>query len=48
MFGVFQHAAGYTDDIGTLAGGRFDTADLDSGIDRIVQFVTAGLKAPSI
>jgi hypothetical protein len=48
VFGVFQHAAGYTDDIGTLAEGRFDTADLDSGIDRIVQFVSAGLKAPSI
>jgi AcrR family transcriptional regulator len=48
VFGVFQHAAGYTDDIGTLAEGRFDTADLDSGIDRIVQFVAAGLKAPSI
>jgi AcrR family transcriptional regulator len=47
VFGVFQHAAGYTDDIGTLAEGRFDTLDLDSGIDRIIEFVAAGLKAPS-
>ena len=48
VFGVCQHAAGYTDDIGILAAGRFDTADLDTGIDRIVQFVAAGLKAPSL
>lgn len=47
VFGTFQHAAGYTDDIGTLAAGRFDTSDLDVGIDRIVQFVTAGLEAPN-
>ena len=47
VFGVFQHAAGYTDDIGTIAAGRFDTADLDAGIDRIIQFVSAGLKAPN-
>lgn len=46
VFGVCQHAAGYTDDIGLIAEGRFDTSDLDSGIDRIVQFVAAGLKAP--
>lgn len=48
VFGVFQHAAGYTDDIGILAKGRFDTSDLDAGIDRIIQFVAAGLKAPNI
>jgi len=48
VFGVFQHAAGYTDDIGTIAAGRFDTADLDCGIDRIIQFVAAGLKAPNL
>jgi AcrR family transcriptional regulator len=47
VFGVFQHAAGYTDDIGTIAAGRFDTADLDAGIDRIIRFVAAGLKAPN-
>ena len=46
VFGVFQHAAGYTDDIGLLAEGRFDTSDLDAGIDRIILFVAAGLKAP--
>lgn len=46
VFGVFQHAATYTDDIGLLAAGRFDTSDLDAGIDRIIQFVAAGLKAP--
>ncbi|MBX9457162.1 MAG: TetR family transcriptional regulator [Rhizobium sp.] len=48
VFGVFQHAAGYTDDIGVLAEGRFDTSDLDAGIDRIIQFVAAGLKAPGV
>jgi AcrR family transcriptional regulator len=47
VFGVFQHAAGYTEDIGTLSQGRFDTSNLDMGIDRIVQFVAAGLNAPS-
>lgn len=46
VFGVFWHASSYTDDIGTLAEGRFETPDLDLGIDRIVQFVAAGLKAP--
>jgi AcrR family transcriptional regulator len=46
VFGVCQHAAGYTEDIGLLAAGRFDTSD--SGIDRIIQFVAAGLKAPNI
>jgi hypothetical protein len=46
VFGVVQHAASYTDDIGTLAEGRFDTTDLDAGIDRIIQFVAAGMKAP--
>jgi len=48
VLGVFQHAAGYTDDIGTLAAGRFDTSRLDVGIERIIQFVAAGLKAPAI
>jgi AcrR family transcriptional regulator len=47
VFGVFQHAAGYTDDIGILAEGRFNTTDLDLGIDRIIKFVAAGLKAPN-
>lgn len=47
VFGVFQHAATYTDDIGILAEGRFDTTNLDGGIDSIIQFVSAGLKAPA-
>ena len=46
VFGVCQHAASYTEDIGVLAEGRFDMADLDAGIDRIIQFVTAGMTAP--
>jgi AcrR family transcriptional regulator len=46
VFGVCQHAASYTEDIGVLSGGRFDTSDLDAGIDRIIQFVTAGMRAP--
>lgn len=48
VFGVFQHAATYTDNIGTLAEGRFDMNDLDTGIDQIVHFVASGLKAPAI
>ncbi|CAN7351987.1 TetR/AcrR family transcriptional regulator [Rhizobium sp. LjRoot254] len=48
VFGVFQHAATYTDNIGILAGGKFDMTDLDAGIDRIIHFVAAGLKAPAI
>ena len=47
VFGVVQHAASYTDDIGTLAEGRFDTTDLDAGIDRIIRFVAAGMEAPA-
>ena len=47
VFGVFQHAASYTDNIGILAEGRFDMPDIDTGIGRIVQFVAAGLKAPA-
>lgn len=47
VFGVFQHAAGYTEDIGTLSEGRFDTSDLDMGIENIIQYVAAGLTAPS-
>jgi AcrR family transcriptional regulator len=48
VFGVFQHAATYTDNIGTLADGKFDMTDLDAGLDRIIHFVSAGLKAPAI
>jgi len=48
VFGVFQHAATYTDNIGILAGGKFDMTDLDAGIDRIIHFVASGLKAPAI
>ena len=47
VFGVFQHAATYTDNIGILAQGRFDTRDLDGGLDRIIHFVASGLKAPA-
>lgn len=47
VFGVFQHAASYTENIGVLAEGRFDMSDLDAGIDRIIQFVTAGMTAPA-
>lgn len=46
VFGVFQHAASYTDDIGQIAAGHFDTADIDTGIDKIIQFVAVGMKAP--
>jgi AcrR family transcriptional regulator len=48
VFGVFQHAATYTDDIGSLAQGKFDTTDIDTGLDRIVHFVASGLKAPAV
>ena len=48
VFGVFQHAATYTADIGTLSEGRFDMTDIDAGIDQIIHFVAAGLKAPAI
>jgi AcrR family transcriptional regulator len=48
VFGVFQHAATYTDNIGTLADGKFDMTDLDAGLDRIIHFVAAGLKAPAV
>jgi AcrR family transcriptional regulator len=47
VFGVFQHAASYSDKIGTLAAGRFDRADIDCGMDRIMTFVVAGLEAPA-
>ena len=45
---MFQHAATYTADIGTLSEGRFDMTDIDAGIDQIVHFVAAGLRAPAI
>ena len=48
VFGVFQHAASYTENIGLLAEGRFDHTDVDSGMDRIIQFVVAGLGAPAM
>lgn len=48
VFGASQHASSYTDNIGVIAEGRFDTEDLDFGIDRIVQFVTVGMTAPMI
>lgn len=45
VFGASQHAAGYTDDIGLIAAGRFDTRDIDFGLEAIIQFVTAGMTA---
>lgn len=48
VFGVFQHAATYTDGIGVLAEGKFDSRDIDTGLDRIIHFVASGLEAPAI
>lgn len=45
VFSVFQHAASYSDNIGMLAEGRFNHADIDGGIDSMIEFVAAGLKA---
>ena len=47
VFGASQHAASYTDDIGLIAEGRFDTSDLEFGIETIIQFVAAGMTAPA-
>ncbi|MGV3553253.1 TetR/AcrR family transcriptional regulator [Rhizobium sp.] len=46
VFGASQHAATYTDDIGLMAEGRFDTSDLEFGIETIIQFVATGISAP--
>ena len=47
VFGASQHASTYTDDIGLIAQGRFDTSDLEFGIETIIQFVAAGMTAPA-
>jgi AcrR family transcriptional regulator len=47
VFGAFQYAARYTEDIGTLAGSAFDGADFIPGLDRIIEFVAGGLRAPA-
>lgn len=46
VFGASQHATSYTDDIGLMAEGRFDTADLDLGIETIIKFLAAGMAEP--
>lgn len=47
VFGASQHASSYTDDIGVIAEGRFDTSDIDVGIETIIQFVASGMRAPA-
>lgn len=48
VFGAFQHVTSYTDNIGMIAGARFDTDNLDLGIDTIVNFVATGMMAPAV